>query len=250
MPVTLAWIGAIAYTMQILFDFSGYSDMAIGLGLMFGFKFEENFNYPYISRSIGEFWRRWHISLSTWFKEYIYFPLGGSKVKNMDIVIRNMLVVWLCTGFWHGAEWTFVVWGLLNFMFLVIERFTDLENRTGHGILRWCYTMFIVNLGWVIFRAENLVYAGNYIRCMFGLDGSGFFSDYAWMYVREYGIFFVVGAFFCVPIGRRSNYLIVQEKMGTDIIDVFYPVIMMGIFLICVTYLVKGSYNPFIYFNF
>ena len=250
MPVTLAWLGSIAYTLQILFDFSGYSDMAIGLGLMFGFKFEENFNYPYISRSIGEFWRRWHISLGKWFKEYVYFPLGGSKVKNMDIVIRNMLVVWLCTGFWHGAEWTFVVWGLLNFVFLVIERFTDLENRTGHGILRWCYTMFIVNLGWVIFRAENLVYAGNYIRCMFGLDGNGFFSDYAWMYVREYGIFFVIGAFFCVPIGKRSNYLIVQEKMGTDIIDVCYPVIMMGIFLICVTYLVKGSYNPFIYFNF
>lgn len=250
MPVTLAWVGSIAYTMQILFDFSGYSDMAIGLGLMFGFKFEENFNYPYISRSIGEFWRRWHISLSTWFKEYIYFPLGGSKVKNMDIVIRNMLVVWLCTGFWHGAEWTFVIWGLLNFMFLVIERFTDLENKKGHGILRWCYTMFIVNLGWVIFRAENLVYAGHYIKCMFGFGGNGFFSDYAWMYLKEYGIFFVIGAFFCVPIGKRVNYLIVKEKMGTDIIDILYPILMMGIFLICVTYLVKGSYNPFIYFNF
>ena len=250
MPVTLAWIGAIAYTMQILFDFSGYSDMAIGLGLMFGFKFEENFNYPYISRSIGEFWRRWHISLGTWFKEYVYFPLGGSKVKNMDVVIRNMLVVWLFTGFWHGAEWTFVVWGLLNFVCLVVERFTNLEERKGHGILRWCYTMFIVVIGWVIFRAENLMYAGNYIRCMFGLDGSGFFSDYAWMYLREYGIFFLIGAFFCVPIGKRFNYLIVKEKVRTGIIDMVYPVLMMAIFLICVTYLVKGSYNPFIYFNF
>ncbi|MBP3487862.1 MAG: MBOAT family protein [Roseburia sp.] len=250
MPVTLAWLGSIAYTLQILFDFSGYSDMAIGLGLMFGFKFEENFNYPYISRSIGEFWRRWHISLGKWFKEYVYFPLGGSKVKNMDIVIRNMLVVWLCTGLWHGAEWTFIVWGLINFVFLVLERFIDLENRPGHGILKWCYTMFVVNLGWVIFRAENLVYAGNYIKCMFGLDGSGFFSDYAWMYLREYGIFFLLGAVFCVPIGKRCNYLIVNGKVRTAVIDVIYPVLMMGIFLICVTYLVKGSYNPFIYFNF
>lgn len=250
MPVTLAWLGSIAYTLQILFDFSGYSDMAIGLGLMFGFKFEENFNYPYISRSIGEFWRRWHISLGKWFKEYVYFPLGGSRVKNMDIVIRNMLVVWLFTGLWHGAEWTFIVWGLINFVFLVLERFIDLENRPGHAILKWCYTMFVVNLGWVIFRAENLIYAGNYIKCMFGLGGSGFFSDYVLMYLREYGIFFLLGAVFCVPIGKRFNYLIVNKKVRTAVADVLYPVLMMGIFLICVTYLVKGSYNPFIYFNF
>ena len=120
-PVTLAWLGSFAYTLQLFFDFSGYSDMAIGLGLMFGFKFEENFNYPYISKSIGEFWRRWHISLGTWFKEYIYFPLGGSKVKNMDIVLRNMLVVWVFTGIWHGAEWTFLIWGLLNFAALCLN---------------------------------------------------------------------------------------------------------------------------------
>ena len=249
-PVTLAWLGSIAYTLQILYDFSGYSDMAIGLGLMFGFKFEENFNYPYISRSIGEFWRRWHISLGTWFKEYIYFPLGGSKNANMDKTLRNMLVVWLFTGIWHGAEWTFLVWGLLNYVALVFERFTDFEKREGHGFLKWLYAMFIVNLGWVIFRAENLVYAGNFIKCMFGFGGAGVWSDYTWMYLKEYGIFFLAGAIFCVPIGRRVNYMIVNGKISHRLTDVLYPVLMMGMFLICITYLIKGSYNPFIYFNF
>ena len=249
-PLTLAWLGSFSYTLQILFDFSGYSDMAIGLGLMFGFKFEENFNYPYISRSIGEFWRRWHISLGAWFKEYIYFPLGGSRVKNMDIVLRNMLIVWLCTGFWHGAEWTFVIWGLLNFACLVFERFTGLENRNGHGIRRWCYTMFVVNIGWVIFRSENLVAAGNYIQCMFGFGQGGIFSDYTWMYLKEYGIFFAAAIFFCIPVGKRFNYLIVNGKAQSRLINMVYPVAMLLLFAVCVTYLVKGSYNPFIYFNF
>ncbi len=252
-PVTLAWVGAIAYTLQILYDFSGYSDMAIGLGLMFGFKFEENFNYPYISRSIGEFWRRWHISLGTWFKEYIYFPLGGSRVKNMDIVLRNMLIVWVFTGIWHGAEWTFFIWGLLNFAALVFERFTDLENRTRFGALRWLYTMFFVTIGWVIFRSENLVYAGNYLKCMFGFGRAGFFSDYAFMYLKEYGIFFVAGILFCMPLGKRMNYLIAEKKAGkvpVAVMNVLYPAVMLLMFWICVTYLIKGSYNPFIYFNF
>ena len=249
-PLSLAWLGSVAYTLQILYDFSGYSDMAIGLGLMFGFKFEENFNYPYISRSIGEFWRRWHISLGTWFKEYIYFPLGGSRSGNMDKTLRNMLVVWLFTGIWHGAEWTFLVWGLLNYAALVFERFTDFEKRQGHNVLKWVYTMFLVNLGWVIFRAENLVYAGNFIKCMFGFGGAGIWSDHTWMYLKEYGIFFLAGAIFCLPIGRRMNYLIVKDKVSHRLMDVLYPVLMMGVFLICITYLVKGSYNPFIYFNF
>ncbi len=252
-PVTLAWLGSFAYTFQILFDFSGYSDMAIGLGLMFGFKFEENFNYPYISKSIGEFWRRWHISLGTWFKEYIYFPLGGSRVKNMDIVLRNMLVVWVFTGIWHGAEWTFLIWGLINFAALVFERFVDFEEIKGHDALRWFYTMFIVNLGWVIFRAENLVYAGNYIKCMFGFGGGGFFSSYALMYLKEYGIYFIAAVIFCIPFGKRMNYLITKDqvsKPALQILNTLYPLAMIGMFLICVTSLVKGSYNPFIYFNF
>lgn len=249
-PVTLAWLGSIAYTLQILYDFSGYSDMAIGLGLMFGFKFEENFNYPYISRSVGEFWRRWHISLGTWFKQYIYFPLGGSRNKNMDKTLRNMLVVWLFTGIWHGAEWTFLIWGLLNYVALVFERFTDFEKIKGHNFLKWMYTMFFVNLGWVIFRAENLVYAGNFIKCMFGAGGAGVWSDYTWMFLKEYGFFFLAGIIFCIPMGRRMNYLIVKDKVPHRIMDFFYPILLMGVFLLCITYLIKGSYNPFIYFNF
>lgn len=249
-PVTLAWLGSIAYTLQILYDFSGYSDMAIGLGLMFGFKFEENFNYPYISRSVGEFWRRWHISLGTWFKQYIYFPLGGSRNKNMDKTLRNMLVVWLFTGIWHGAEWTFLIWGLLNYVALVFERFTDFEKIKGHNVLKWMYTMFFVNLGWVIFRAENLVYAGNFIKCMFGFGGAGIWSDYTWMFLKEYGIFFLAGIIFCIPMGRRMNYLIVKDKVSHRVMDFFYPILLMGVFLLCITYLIKGSYNPFIYFNF
>lgn len=249
-PVTLAWVGSIAYTLQILFDFSGYSDMAIGLGLMFGFKFEENFNYPYTSRSISEFWRRWHISLGNWFKEYVYFPLGGSRVKNMDIVIRNMLVVWTLTGIWHGAERTFLIWGLLNLTALVFERFINLEYR-GHEKIRWVYTMFVVNIGWVIFRAENLVYAGNYLRDMFGLNDNKFFSDYAFMYLREYGVFFLIGIFFCIPFGKRFNKMIVEGQIThLKALNTAYPIIMTGIFLVCVMYLAKGAYNPFIYFNF
>lgn len=249
-PVALAWLGSFAYTFQILFDFSGYSDMAIGLGLMFGFKFEENFNYPYISQSIGEFWRRWHISLGNWFKEYVYFPLGGSRVSNMDKVIRNMLVVWLFTGIWHGAEWTFLIWGLLNFVCLVFERFTNFEERRIPGFIKWFYTMFIVNLGWTIFRSPDLVSAGHFIKSMFGVGTYAIWSNQVIMFLKEYGIFFVAAIIFSIPIGKRCNKLIVEKKVAAIGFDMIYPVLMLGIFLIGVTYLVKGSYNPFIYFNF
>lgn len=248
--VALVWIGSIAYTMQILFDFSGYSDMAIGLGLMFGFKFEENFNYPYTSLSIGEFWRRWHISLGSWFKQYVYFPLGGSRVANMDKVIRNMLVVWTLTGIWHGAEWTFLIWGLLNFVALVFERFTNFEEAKIPAWIKWIYTMFLVNLGWVIFRAENLVYAGNYIKNMFGVGARGLWSSEAFMFLKEYGVFFIAGIIFSMPIGKRVNRLVVDGKWEAKWMNGIYPVLMMAMLLICVTYLVKGTYNPFIYFNF
>lgn len=249
-PVLLAWLGSISYTFQILFDFSGYSDMAIGLGLIFGFKFDENFNYPYISQSIGEFWRRWHISLGKWFKDYVYFPLGGSRVKNMDKVIRNMLVVWTFTGVWYGAEWTFLVWGLMNFVALVFERFTNFEEAKIPGFIKWLYTMFIVNLGWTIFRATDLVTAGNYIKSMFGVGTYHFWSDQVWMFLKEYGVFFIAAIIFSIPIGKRYNKMIVEKKISAVVVDVVYPILILGVFLIGVTYLVKGSYNPFIYFNF
>lgn len=248
--VSLAWLGAIAYTLQIYYDFSGYSDMAIGLGLMFGFKFDENFNYPYISKSIGEFWRRWHISLGTWFKEYVYFPLGGSRVKNKDKMVRNMLVVWTLTGIWHGAEWTFIFWGLLNFVFLLFEKMFGFEQSSIPDWIKHCYCMFIVTLGWVLFRSVNLVQAGHYIANMFGLGNGGLWSDDTWMFVKENFVFFVLGILFSMPIARNTNEYLYHRKSGYCMIEYCYPVVVVTLLFLCISYLVKGTYNPFIYFNF
>lgn len=249
-PLSLAWLGSIAYTLQIFFDFSGYSDMAIGIGLMFGFKFEENFNYPYISKSITEFWRRWHISLGAWFKDYVYFPLGGSRVKNKDKVLRNLFIVWLLTGIWHGAEWTFILWGLLNFVFIVMEKFFAIDKMTKHKVIRRGYTLFVVNLGWVLFRSTNLVEAGKFISSMFGFGGKGFWSDYTFMFLKEYSVFIIAAIILSTPIAKRMNKFIVDGVRGRKILEFGYPFAIMGLFLICVSYLTKGTYNPFIYFNF
>lgn len=247
---SLAWLGSIAYTLQIFFDFSGYSDMAIGLGLMFGFKFEENFNYPYISKSVTEFWRRWHISLGTWFKDYVYFPLGGSRVSNKDKIIRNLFVVWMLTGIWHGAEWTFILWGLSNFVFISMEKFFGIDRMEKHKILRNIYTLFIINLNWVIFRSKNLIEARKFILNMFGVLGNGFWSDYTLMFLKEYSLFLIGGIIFSIPIAKRINKFIVEGRRGSILLEVGYPFVVITLFLICVSYLTKGTYNPFIYFNF
>ncbi|WP_099189074.1 MBOAT family O-acyltransferase [Tepidibacter mesophilus] len=249
-PSSLAWLGSVAYTLQIFFDFSGYSDMAIGIGLMFGFKFEENFNYPYISKSITEFWRRWHMSLGSWFKEYVYFPLGGSRIKNKDKVIRNLFIVWLLTGIWHGAEWTFVLWGLWNFTFIAVEKFFAIDKRVSNKITRNLYVLFVVNLGWVIFRADNLVEAGRFVSSMFKFYKNGFWSDYTAMFLKEYIVFFTAGIVFSTPIAKRMNKFIVDGEPGSKILDFGYTFVIISLFLICVSYLTKGTYNPFIYFNF
>ena len=164
-----AWLGALSYTMQIYYDFSGYSDMAIGLGRMFGFRFKENFNYPYTSLSVQEFWRRWHISLSSWFKEYVYFPLGGSR-EGSGKTYRNVFIVFLLTGIWHGANFTFLAWGLLYALLQIIERLFLGKLLVGNPVkpVNWVYTMLMVILGWVLFRSDNIVYAGKYIAAMFG----------------------------------------------------------------------------------
>ncbi|MFW2490288.1 MBOAT family O-acyltransferase [Clostridium chromiireducens] len=249
-PISLAWLGSIAYTLQIFFDFSGYSDMAIGLGLMFGFKTNENFNYPYISKSITEFWRRWHISLSSWFRDYVYFPLGGSRVSNKDKVIRNLLVVWLLTGIWHGAEWTFIIWGLLNFVFITIEKVFSFEKLEINNKVRHIYALFIINLGWVLFRSKDLIEAGNYIGCMFGAKSNGFWSDYTFMFIKENLIFFIAAIIFSTPIAKKTNKFIVDSAPGHKVLEVIYPFVMILLFFICITYIIKGTYNPFIYFNF
>jgi len=249
-PVTLAWLGSIAYTLQIFFDFSGYSDMAIGLGLMFGFKFDENFNYPYLSKSISEFWRRWHISLGTWFKDYVYFPLGGSRVANKDKMIRNLLVVWVLTGVWHGAEWTFIIWGFLNFVFITLEKLISFEDLDIKPIYKHIYALFLINIGWVLFRSSNLIEAGKYISCMFGFSKNTFFSNYTYMFIRENFVFLIAAIVFSTPIARKINKFIVDKYNGFKILESLYPVTIMTLFLICICYLIKGTYNPFIYFNF
>lgn len=251
LPITLAWLGSIAYTFQIFFDFSGYSDMAIGLGLMFGFKFEENFNYPYISKSITEFWRRWHISLSRWFRDYVYFPMGGSRVPNKDRMIVNLLVVWLLTGIWHGAEWTFVVWGLVNFVFISIEKLFDFEKIRIPNVLKHIYALLIINFSWVIFRAASLKDAGKYLSSMVGVGNYGeVFSSYTVMFIRENIVFFIAAIILSMPIGRKCNKLLLDRAGGYKIIETIYPAAILGVFILCVCHLVKGSYNPFIYFNF
>lgn len=251
-PVVMAWVGIVAYTLQIYFDFSGYSDMAIGLGLIFGFKFEENFNYPYIATSISDFWKRWHISLTSWFREYVYFSLGGNRVENRDTMIRNLFIIWLLTGIWHGAEWTFIFWGLWHFVFQLAERFLEYHNKVRDKALMRVYTMLVVMIGWVLFRAKDLYQANVYLKNMFGISGNSFWNEMTGFLIEEYAVFFILGILFCTPIARRCNELLYEKRMGFlgKGMTLLYPLAMAGLFLVCVAYLVRGGYNPFIYFNF
>ncbi|MDD6203330.1 MAG: MBOAT family protein [Lachnospiraceae bacterium] len=251
-PVVMAWMGAIAYTLQIYFDFSGYSDMAIGLGLIFGFKFEENFNYPYVATSVTDFWKRWHISLTSWFRQYVYIPLGGNRVENKDRMILNMFIVWLLTGIWHGAEWTFIFWGLWHFLFQLAERLLGYHKNNSHTVLMRIYTLLEVTLGWVLFRAKDLYQTNIYLRNMFGVSGNTFWDEMTGFLLKEYWLIFALGFLFSTPIAKRCNELLAERKMGIlgKGMTIVYPVAVAGLFLVCVSYLVRGGYNPFIYFNF
>ena len=243
---SFAWLGAIAYTMQIFFDFSGYSDMAIGLGRMFGFKFLENFRYPYISSSITEFWRRWHISLGTWFRDYVYFPLGGSRVKRKSRLVFNLFVVWLLTGIWHGANWTFIIWGLLYFVLLTFEKLTGFNKLSKLKIIRHIYTLLFVVLGWVIFRSDTLIDALNYLGVMFGSNGV-FFDTFTLFYCKENIVYFVLGVICCTPVIMFFYHKIIKKwKVAPVIASCSLIVIAM----LSIIYTIKGTYNPFIYFNF
>ncbi len=251
-PAMLAWLGSIAYTMQIYFDFSAYSDMAIGLGLCFGFKFGENFNYPYTAASVQDFWKRWHISLTDWFREYVYFPLGGSRVENQDHMVRNLFTVWLLTGIWHGANWTFILWGMYYFLLQLAERFFRYPDKIPFPALRHLYTLFIVNAGWVLFRADNLYQAGRFFLNMLGLNRNGFYSELAILLLRENWVFFLLGLVFCVPAARDVNAWLYQNprSLPSWIFLLGYPVGLLLLSWGCVCYLSSGAYNPFIYFNF
>lgn len=249
-PSLLAWLGAVSYSLQIYYDFSGYSDMAIGLGLMFGFKFDENFNYPYMATSISDFWRRWHISLGAWFRTYVYFPLGGSRLKNSDKIARNLLVVWLLTGIWHGAEWTFFFWGLFNFILIAFEKFIGFEKWQGKQWVKRAYSLFFLMILWVIFRAENIIQAGSYLSDMFLFWKHGFFSSYVMMFLKENLLFFFAGILFSIPVAKKVNERMFGRKKDVLVLEWIYPFVITALFLVCICYLLKGTYNPFIYFNF
>ena len=257
LSVSLSWLGAIAYTMQIYYDFSGYSDMAIGLGRMFGFNFGKNFDYPYISKSITEFWRRWHISLGQWFRDYVYFPLGGSKGLSKRRIIINLFIVWSLTGIWHGASWNFVLWGLFYFALLCFEKFTFFgkylnkrEISKTPSCLLHLYTMLCVMLGWVLFRADNLGHALKYMLSMFGLAGNRVLDPVTDFYLGENIFYLLAASLLATPIIRIINTKIDAYPMLKRSVNYIIPFIMAVIFLVCISYLVKGTYNPFIYFNF
>ena len=247
-----SWIGAIGYTLQIFFDFSGYSDMAIGLGKMFGFHFHENFNYPYISTSISEFWRRWHISLGSWFRDYVYIPLGGSR-RGIIRTLTNLFIVWLCTGIWHGANYTFIVWGLMYFVLISLEKLVSLfkEKNTEKIIyIKWMYTMFFVITGWVIFRSESISYALAYIKSMFHLNGNLLLDNASINILKHNTIILLLGVFFSTPLFKRFKEYLDKANKNKVILNCTKAALLICLFILSISSIASSSYNPFIYFNF
>lgn len=247
MSVLTAWIGAIAYTLQIYFDFSGYSDMAIGLGKMLGFDFLENFNYPYISKSVSEFWRRWHISLGSWFRDYVYIPLGGNKCSTIK-VYRNLAIVWLVTGIWHGASWNFIIWGIYFGVFIILEKlFLQELLNVLPKFIQHIYLMIIVILGWVIFSQPNLTSAIEYIKIMLGIGNYPLYNGYTNFYISQYGLILIVAIIASIPVVK---YIKKISNKTMKIIVVSKPILVIVSFLLVTIYLVNSTFNPFIYFNF
>jgi len=248
MSVTAAWLGAAAFGLQIFFDFSGYSDMAIGLGKMFGFHFLENFNFPYISRSISEFWRRWHISLGAWFRDYVYFPMGGSKVKSKWRLVFNLFVVWAFTGLWHGAAWTFIFWGLFFFFLIAFEKVTGFDKWVERiPVLSNTYMLVCVLVGWVLFRAEGGRHAIDYLLSMVGLNANPVFGFDALRVGLEYYVTWIIGLIACIPISRKLlDYSFANSTAATVVRWVF-----AGFVLFLSLVIMNGSEAaPFIYFAF
>ena len=242
--VAFTWVYAIAFTLNIYFDFSGYSDMAIGLGRIFGFHFPENFNYPYLSKSVTEFWRRWHISLGSWFRDYVYIPLGGNRVGKGKWV-RNILTVWMLTGLWHGAAWNFVLWGLLFAVLLLAEKALPGLQRLP-GVLRHGYVLLAVILSFVLFNADTLTQAGRDFAALFGFAGLPLFTKETGYYLRSYAPLLVIACVGTTPLVKLT-----AQKMGENrAVQMLEPVLWLGLLLICTAYLVDGSFSPFLYFRF
>lgn len=234
------WIGSIAYTLQLYYDFSGYSDMAIGIGTMLGFDIGENFNKPYQASSISQFWKRWHISLSQWFKDYVYIPLGGNRRK-IPRHIFNMLVVWLLTGIWHGADWSFVIWGMGYFVLLVMEKYNPAMKRVGTSWIGHIYTLFFVNLLWIPFRASDLRIASNYILGMFGIGSNGMIESSTIRFIP----YLIVSALLCFPLSKLFNRL--EKRMWYGVVRSIC-ILVFAVLAVCAV--VNTSYTPYIYGNF
>ena len=261
---SLSWLGIICYTLQIYFDFSGYSDMAIGLGRMFGFEFLENFNYPYISESIREFWKRWHISLTSWFRDYLYIPLGGNRHGSLR-TYTNLIIVFFITGLWHGASWTFIFWGLWHGFFLMIERTKIGKNLESLWIpLQYFYTMGVVMIGWVLFRADSFSYTISFIKAMFGL-GNGYGIEYNISLYMNYGLLaaIIFGIIFSTDIIYKIvkilnihtskiniNNTIIKSPINVYLSSYLSIAIHICILILSSFSLASGTHNPFIYFRF
>lgn len=247
--VLFYWVYAVAFALHIYFDFSGYSDMAIGIGHVFGFKFIENFDHPFISSSITEFWRRWHMSLGTWFRDYVYIPLGGNRVSKLRWFF-NIFVVWALTGFWHGAEWNFIIWGLMFGILLVIEKVWLLDKLKKTKVFSHIYVMFFVLISFVIFNASSMNEAFSYIGGMFGAGGIKFASAECLYYLRSYGVMLVVGIIGSTPLIKNVCLKLEAGERSSKIINVLEPVALVAVLILCTAFLVDGSFNPFLYFRF
>lgn len=246
--VVSSWLGILAFTFQIYFDFSGYSDMAVGLGKMMGFNFPKNFDYPYLSKSISEFWRRWHITLGAWFKSYVYIPLGGNR-KGMARTIFNLAVTWFLTGVWHGASWNFILWGTLYGVVIILEKlFLGKLLEKIPDIFGHIYTMLLVILGWVLFDTADLPTAGAYIAKMFGVGGGAFIDSMAMYQIATYGITFIICIIGCTNLPKLAVEAL--KKKSAVLVNYGGIAVMTGMFIICAAYLVDQTYNPFLYFNF
>lgn len=248
--VVTAWVGCISYALQIYFDFSGYSDMAVGLGKMFGFEFRRNFNYPYISRSITEFWRRWHISLSTWFREYVYIPLGGNRCSTSRHIV-NLLIVWMLTGLWHGAAWNFLVWGLYYGVLLILEKYVWGEVLDHlPSIARHIYAMVLVLVGWVFFFSPSLGYAFEYLGVMFGIGAPGLLDRQAGFLVLTHWLLYVLAVAGCTAAGMRILNRFIGLSRNMRVRKIMAVAVYIGMFFISVSFLVTDTFNPFLYFRF
>ena len=236
-----AWFGIIAFALQLYFDFSGYSDMAIGLGKMMGFKFPENFNYPYLSKSVTEFWRRWHMTLGSWFREYLYIPLGGNRVSKLKFY-RNLMIVWFLTGFWHGAGWNFVLWGLFFGVLIIVERMGLLKAlEKCPAFISHIYLLFVIMISWVLFSLESGSQIMMYLKAMFGIGEGGLISTETLYNLSNYGLTLLIGVVFATPLMNR-----LKERLKPWMLYVFYVVMLV----LSTAYLVDSTFNPFLYFRF